>query len=149
MALSTFTTTTSATVTTTGILTLLLTLLLVPSSYASDLIPLHHHHQKASGLPKSDVDLVEFPLNLEYLEAEFFLWGALGRGLDTVAPNLTSGGPPPIGARQAKLDPLIRDIITQFALQEVGHLRFIFIILLLFFACYLNHTYEHMLVYIY
>lgn len=121
MELSTFTTITSAT----GILTVLLILLLVPSSYASELIHLHHHHhhRKASGLPASDVDLLEFPLNLEYLEAEFFLWGALGRGLDTVAPNLTSGGPPPIGVRQAKLDPLIRDVIAQFALQEVGHLR--------------------------
>ncbi|KAJ4980052.1 hypothetical protein NE237_010832 [Protea cynaroides] len=53
------------------------------------------------------------------------LRGALGYGLDSVAPNLTLGGPPPIGARKANLDPLIRDIITQFAYQEVGHLRFL------------------------
>ncbi|KAJ0988693.1 hypothetical protein J5N97_007049 [Dioscorea zingiberensis] len=78
---------------------------------------------RSSTLSKSDVDLIEFPLNLEYLEAEFFLWGALGHGLDTVAPNLTLGGPPPIGAQQAKLDQLVQDIITQFAFQEVGHLR--------------------------
>ncbi|KAH9683943.1 Desiccation-like protein [Citrus sinensis] len=44
-------------------------------------------------LPQSDVDLLEFPLNLEYLEAEFFLFGSLGHGLDKVAPNLTVGGP--------------------------------------------------------
>ncbi|KAM3204374.1 hypothetical protein P3L10_027783 [Capsicum annuum] len=56
-------------------------------------------------IPKSDVDLVEFPLNLDYLEAEFFF------------------GPPPIGAQIAKLSPLIRDVITQFGFQEVGHLR--------------------------
>ncbi|KAL6571655.1 hypothetical protein OROHE_003298 [Orobanche hederae] len=74
-------------------------------------------------LPKSDVDLLEFPLNLEYLEAEFFSWGALGSGLDTFAPNLTMGGPPPIGATKAKLSPVIKDIIAQFALQEFGHLR--------------------------
>lgn len=78
----------------------------------------------ASGeAPKSDTDLLEFPLNLEYLEAEFFLYGALGKGLDVVAPNLTGGGPSPVGARLANLDNLVRDIITQFAYQEVGHLR--------------------------
>ncbi|KAH1147058.1 hypothetical protein AAZX31_15G132000 [Glycine max] len=72
---------------------------------------------------ESDVDLLEFPLNLEYLEAEFFLFGSLGHGLDVVAPNLSEGGPPPIGARLARLENLIRDIILQFGLQEVGHLR--------------------------
>ncbi|KAL5140858.1 Desiccation-related protein PCC13-62 [Glycine soja] len=73
--------------------------------------------------PESDVDLLEFLLNLEYLEAEFFLFGSLGYGLDVVAPNLTEGGPPPIGARLARLDSLVRDIILQFGFQEVGHLR--------------------------
>ncbi|CAN1243309.1 Desiccation-related protein PCC13-62 [Linum perenne] len=79
----------------------------------------HHHRQ----VPESDVDLVEFPLNLEYLEAEFFLYGALGKGLDFYSPKLPAGGPPPIGARQAKLDPITKDIIEQFAWQEVGHLK--------------------------
>ncbi|ERN06402.1 desiccation-related protein PCC13-62 [Amborella trichopoda] len=81
------------------------------------------HSSEPAPLPKLDVDLLEFPLNLEYLEAEFFLWGSFGYGLDKVAPNLTKGGPPPIGATKANLDPLTRDIITQFAYQEVGHLR--------------------------
>ncbi|CAA7048099.1 unnamed protein product [Microthlaspi erraticum] len=70
-----------------------------------------------------DRKLLEFPLNLEYLEAEFFLFGALGFGLDKVAPNLTMGGPSPFGAQKANLDPLTRDVILQFAWQEVGHLR--------------------------
>lgn len=74
-------------------------------------------------MPKSDVDLLEFPLNLEFLEAEFFLWGSLGRGLDAIAPQLASGGPSPIGSQRAHLSPLIRDIIAQFAFQEVGHLK--------------------------
>ncbi|CAM8898257.1 unnamed protein product [Rhodiola kirilowii] len=78
---------------------------------------------RRSSIPESDVDLLEFPLNLEYLEAEFFLWGSLGYGLDKVAPNLTGKGPAPVGARIGKLDPLTRDVIQQFAFQEVGHLR--------------------------
>ncbi|KAL9859339.1 hypothetical protein AtNW77_Chr1g0046741 [Arabidopsis thaliana] len=89
------------------------------------------HHLQVTSCPDQattnctdqDRKLLEFPLNLEYLEAEFFLFGALGFGLDKVAPNLTMGGPSPIGAQKANLDPLTRDIILQFAWQEVGHLR--------------------------
>ncbi|KAK4265936.1 hypothetical protein QN277_026921 [Acacia crassicarpa] len=77
----------------------------------------------ASIMMNNDKDLLEFPLNLEFLEAEFFLIGALGRGLDSVAPKLAEGGPPPVGARLAKLGFFVRDIILQFALQEVGHIR--------------------------
>ncbi|XP_057753342.1 ferritin-like catalase Nec2 [Arachis stenosperma] len=74
-------------------------------------------------IPKSDIDMIELALNLEYLEAEFFLFGAEGYGLDVVNPNLTEGGPSPIGGKIADLSPLIKDIIFQFGLQEVGHLR--------------------------
>ncbi|GLT71146.1 hypothetical protein SLA2020_431840 [Shorea laevis] len=90
-------------------ITATLLILLLPKSFSS--------------VPESDVDLLEFPLNLEFLEAEFFLYGSLGYGLDKFAPNLTMGGPPPIGVRRAKLDSFTRDLIKQFALQEVGHLR--------------------------
>ncbi|XP_045829523.1 desiccation-related protein PCC13-62-like [Trifolium pratense] len=74
-------------------------------------------------IPKSDVDLLEFPLNLEFLEAEFFCNSVYGYGLDVLEPELAEGGPPPIGAQLALLDNLTRDIIIQFCLQEVGHIR--------------------------
>lgn len=74
-------------------------------------------------LPQSDVDLLEFPLNLEYLEAEFFCWSALGYGLDGIDVNLAVGGPPPIGGQTAALTPFVRDVASQFCYQEVGHLR--------------------------
>ncbi|KAL3678404.1 hypothetical protein R1sor_021360 [Riccia sorocarpa] len=74
---------------------------------------------------ETDKDLVAFALNLEYLEAEFFLFGAFGYGLDRQAPVLTAGGPPPIGGQKAMLDPLINDLVAQMALQEVGHIRVI------------------------
>ncbi|MBA0861161.1 hypothetical protein Goshw_025116 [Gossypium schwendimanii] len=70
-----------------------------------------------------DRDLIQFALNLEFLEAEFFLYGALGDGLDVLAPSLAQGGPPPVGGRKANLDPVIRRIIEEFAYQEIGHLR--------------------------
>ncbi|KAL7003096.1 Ferritin-like catalase Nec2 [Sarracenia purpurea var. burkii] len=71
----------------------------------------------------TDVELLQFAVNLEFLEAEFFLWGALGYGLDKVAPELPNGGPSPIGAQKANLDNLTRNIVTMFAYEEVGHLR--------------------------
>ncbi|XP_031280592.1 desiccation-related protein PCC13-62-like [Pistacia vera] len=70
-----------------------------------------------------DKDLVHVALNLEFLEAEFFLIAALGNGLDSIAPELAEGGPPPIGARKADLDDLTNRIIEEFGYQEVGHLR--------------------------
>ncbi|KAM6544968.1 hypothetical protein CsatB_025704 [Cannabis sativa] len=94
---------------------MLILLLLLPKSLAEN--------NYGTSVPKSDVDLLEFPLNLEFFEAEFFLYGALGYGLDKVAPQLTKGGPPPIGATKANLDTLTKDVILQFGLQEVGHLR--------------------------
>ncbi|KAJ6726560.1 DESICCATION-LIKE PROTEIN [Salix purpurea] len=110
-----FTSTTMAT-----IIASLILLLLVPPSYSSPFIT---YGSRDSPIPQSDIDLLEFPLNLEYLEAEFFLYGSMGQGLDSFAPNLTMGGPRPLGAKKANLDPYTRDIIKQFAWQEVGHLR--------------------------
>ncbi|KAJ6902758.1 hypothetical protein NC651_020287 [Populus alba x Populus x berolinensis] len=46
-----------------------LILLLVPISYSSPFIT---DGSRDSPIPQSDIDLLEFPLNLEYLEAEFF-----------------------------------------------------------------------------
>ncbi|CAN0912917.1 Desiccation-related protein PCC13-62 [Linum grandiflorum] len=91
------------------------------------LLPLSHSYGNygipPGGISSFDVDLIEFPLNLEYLEAEFFMYGALGHGLDVFAPNLSAGGPPSIGGCKAHLDPVTQNIIEQFAWQEVGHLR--------------------------
>nr|GMD74507.1 desiccation-related protein PCC13-62-like [Ipomoea batatas] len=101
--------------------------LLALSILGSTKVELFVKSQSTSGakIPPSDQDLFEFALNLEYLEAEFFLSGSLGYGLDKIAPNLAAGGPPPVGARMANLSSLVKDIITQFGYQEVGHLRVI------------------------
>ncbi|KAJ6817416.1 desiccation-related protein PCC13-62-like [Iris pallida] len=66
---------------------------------------------------------MQFALNLEHTETEWFLFGALGYGLDNVEPELAMGGPPPVGTRKARLDNVTRRIIEEFGYQEVGHLR--------------------------
>ncbi|XP_031282692.1 desiccation-related protein PCC13-62-like [Pistacia vera] len=70
-----------------------------------------------------DRDRIQVALNLEFLEAEFFLNSALGKGLDSIAPMLTAGGPRPVGAKKANLDALTNRIIEEFGYEEVGHLR--------------------------
>ncbi|KAK9182149.1 hypothetical protein WN944_025291 [Citrus x changshan-huyou] len=102
---------------------LILLLLPVPGSCSTELLIESVIDRDASSVPRCDVDLLEFPLNLEYLGAEFFLFGSMGHGLDRIAPNLTMGGPAPIGARKANLDPFTQDIALQFGWQQVGHLR--------------------------
>ena len=82
---------------------------------------------RSNGSAVLDKELAQVALNLEYLEAEYFLWGSVGYGLDKEAPYLVDGGPEPIGAQKANLTPYYQDIFYQFALQEVGHLRYIWI----------------------
>ena len=86
-------------------------------------------------LPKSDKNLLEFPLNLEYFEAEYFLFASLGKGLDSIEPGLADGGPSPIGAKQANLSSFVQDIITQFGYQEIGHLRYVHVPFKYFWTC--------------
>lgn len=71
-----------------------------------------------------DKELAQVALNLEYFEAEYFLWASYGYGLDVIAPYLVGGGPAPIGAQKANLDPYYTDVFKQMGLQEVGHLRY-------------------------
>ncbi|KAM7275691.1 hypothetical protein ACFE04_017557 [Oxalis oulophora] len=74
----------------------------------------------------NDRDRIQFGLNLQFGAAEFFCTGALGVGLDQLAPSLTLGGPPPIGAMKANLDPLTNRIIEEFCYHHIGHIRTIF-----------------------
>jgi len=71
----------------------------------------------------NDKNLLAVALNLEYFEAEYFLWASYGYGLDVLADYLVDGGPAPLGAQKANLDPYYTDLFKQLGLQEVGHLR--------------------------
>ncbi|KAK6239346.1 hypothetical protein QUC31_004815 [Theobroma cacao] len=46
---------------------------------------------------------MQLALNFQLLDAEFFLYAALGKGLDDIAPGLFQG-PASVGARIANLD---------------------------------------------
>lgn len=70
-----------------------------------------------------DKDTLAVALNLEYFEAEFFLFGAYGLGLDHFAAHLADNGAAPKGGEKADLDPIVRELVEQFGLQEVGHIR--------------------------
>ncbi|XP_010468925.1 PREDICTED: desiccation-related protein PCC13-62-like [Camelina sativa] len=77
----------------------------------------------SGNISASDVDQVHFAMNLEFTEAEFFLKGSTGKGLDVFNATLAQGGPPPEGAKKANLDPITNRIIEEFGYQEIGHLR--------------------------
>ncbi|MED6134990.1 hypothetical protein PIB30_042088 [Stylosanthes scabra] len=94
-------------------------LLLVLLSYSPNAVLV----RSASIISPTDDLIFVFAENFDYLEAEFFLYGALGEGLDAVAPELVGGGPPPIGASIANLGSLVKDLMTQLGYQYVGHLR--------------------------
>ncbi|CAM6106327.1 unnamed protein product [Calypogeia fissa] len=79
--------------------------------------------QATKNFTTGDDELIGVALNLEYLEAEFFLFGVFGEGLDKFAPWLTGGGPAPIGAQKANLDAQTADVFAQLGFQEVGHLE--------------------------
>ncbi|PWA55201.1 desiccation-related protein PCC13-62 [Artemisia annua] len=72
---------------------------------------------KSSKLPESDKNLVEFPLNLEYLEAEFYLFAAIGKGLDNIQPNLT--GYSGLLGVEAGQDAVIRTLLYERATERV------------------------------
>lgn len=82
----------------------------------------------------TDTDVLNFALNLEYLEAQFYLYAATGKGLsstDTAAPSGYTGsyteGTVTVGsaAMVAGTDTEEQDIINEIAYEEQEHVRFL------------------------
>ncbi len=70
-----------------------------------------------------DEDVLNFALNLEYLEAEFYLQAAFGRSL-SVADS--GGGPAPIGGSKVTFaTPAIQAYAEEIALDEEAHVKFL------------------------
>jgi hypothetical protein len=73
-----------------------------------------------------DQDILNFALNLEYLEAQFYSFAAFGTGLDS---GLTGGiggtGTVTGGRKVAFTDPLVAAYALEIAQDEINHVRFL------------------------
>jgi hypothetical protein len=72
----------------------------------------------------TDTDILNFALNLEYLEAEFYLHAATGSGL---AASDTGSNPGTVtgGAQVTGLTPAQQNILNEIAYDEQEHVRFL------------------------
>lgn len=81
----------------------------------------------------SDTDILNYALNLEYLEAQFYLYAATGSGLassDTTggsASGFTTAGTVTVGSAAAVpgLTPAQQEILNEIAYEEQAHVKFL------------------------
>ncbi len=79
-------------------------------------------HAQMSGL--DDADILNFALNLEYLESEFYLRGVTGQGLDQAAGSSLGGQVR--GGRQVNFsNPIHRSFLDGVARNELAHVNFL------------------------
>lgn len=74
----------------------------------------------------TDADILNFALNLEYLEAQFYSFASFGRGLDAnlLTGTGTQGGV--TGGRQVPFaDNVVRQYAREIANDEIAHVRFL------------------------
>lgn len=74
----------------------------------------------------TDADILNFALNLEYLEAEFYLRATTGNGLSNDDVTGTGNVGPVLGGKKVKFDTkAIRLYAEEIAADELAHVRFL------------------------
>jgi hypothetical protein len=75
------------------------------------------------GAVPKDEDIFTFALNLEYMEAEFYLRATTGKGIDDA--DVGSDASRVVGGHQARFDRQeIREFVEELAENELAHVRF-------------------------
>ena len=81
---------------------------------------------RAAAATVTDTDILNFALNLEYLEASFYLHAAYGYALDESLLGGSGTRGKVIGGRQADFaDDTVRAFAREIAFDEVGHVKFL------------------------
>ncbi|WP_267414257.1 MULTISPECIES: ferritin-like domain-containing protein [unclassified Sphingomonas] len=81
---------------------------------------------KAAAQAVTDADVLNFALNLEYLEAQFYSYAANGTGLDASLLTGTGTQGTVLGGRKvAFTDPVVQQYAREIAADEVAHVRFL------------------------
>lgn len=79
-----------------------------------------------AGAVNLDVEILNFALQLEYLEAQFYSYAAFGTGLPQSSLGGTGTQGAVIGGRQVAFsDPLVRRYANEIAADEVAHVQFL------------------------
>ncbi len=79
-----------------------------------------------TGAANLDIEILNFALQLEYLEAQFYSYAAFGTGLPQSSLSGTGTQGAVIGGRQVAFsDPLVRRYANEIAADEVAHVNFL------------------------
>ena len=83
--------------------------------------------QTVSPADQQDRDVLNFALNLEYLEAQFYSFASYGRSLDNNLLTGTTGTQGPVtGGREVQFQStLVRQYAREIANDEIAHVRFL------------------------